>query len=455
MIDDFNPQPVRRHVAVEPPSPKIRYDESPASVDPDVDDTDDEPTEQISEAQAPEPSEDILEIQQADDGIDHQPDTPSPKPRRQWKWRPTKKQLAISIPVVLVILTTGSAAAWVQTHKGVKATPSTTKTIVKKKPAPIVITSTLTGLPVADASVNQRPVTGVMVENSPDARPQSGLDQAGVVFEAIAEGGITRFLTLFQDSQPDYIGPVRSARPYYVQWCMGFDCSLAHVGGSPEALDDIKSWGVKDLDQFANGGSYQRINSRYAPHNVYTNITQLNQLESSKGFGASSFTGFPRKKDSPYQSPNVGTKVTGKINEAATHDSRTPAATIDMNISGYYYNTHYDYDTTTNSYKRSEGGAPHLSQHKDGSKVQIQPKVVVVMVMQYGLEADDHHSQYNVIGTGDAFVFQDGTATKGTWVKNDANSQITFADQDGKPIPFNAGQTWLTALSGADQVTFK
>ncbi|MCP5939883.1 DUF3048 domain-containing protein, partial [Klebsiella pneumoniae] len=86
-------------------------------------------------------------------------------------------------------------------------------------PKPTTVANTLTGLQVAP-DVNQRPVTGVMIENSTDARPQSGLDQAGVVFEAIAEGGITRFLALFQDTQPDYVGPVRSSRPYYVQWAL-------------------------------------------------------------------------------------------------------------------------------------------------------------------------------------------------------------------------------------------
>jgi len=235
---------------------------------------------------------------------------------------------------------------------------------------------------------------------------------------------------------------------------MGFDCSIAHVGGSPEALADIKAWGVKDLDQFANSGSYQRISSRYAPHNVYTSMDQLNQLETKKGYGASSYTGFSRKKDAPYKAPTPPA-ANSKTSTKTTPDSRTPASTIDMAISSYYYNTHYDYDAATNSYKRSEGGVPHMELNKDGSQVQITPKVVIAMVMQYGLEADDHHSQYNVIGSGQAFIFQDGTVTPGTWNKGDAKTQITFTDAAGKPIKLNAGQTWLTALSAANQVTYK
>jgi hypothetical protein len=301
-------------------------------------------------------------------------------------------------------------------------------------PKPTTVASKLTGLQV-DPAVNQRPVTGVMIENSLDARPQSGLDQAGVVFEAIAEGGITRFMALYQDTQPDYLGPVRSVRPYFLQWCMGFDCSLAHVGGSPEALQDVKNWGSKDLDQFFNAGAYHRISSRYAPHNMYTSMAQLNQLESAKGFGASNFEGFARKADAPSKTPN--------------------ASSIDLAISGYYYNDHYDYDATTNSYKRSEGGQAHMSLHKDGSQVQITPKVVVAMVMQYGLEADDHHSQYNVVGSGTAYVFQDGTVTQGTWSKSDTKSPLKLTGADGQPIGLDAGQTWLTAMSAANEITYK
>jgi len=180
-----------------------------------------------------------------------------------------------------------------------------------------------------------------------------------VVFEAIAEGGITRFLALFQDTAPGSIGPIRSARPYYVQWEMGFDAGYAHVGGSPEALADIKAWGVHDLDQFANGGSYQRIGSRAAPHNVYTSISALNQLEASKGLATSTYNGFVRKKkETPAKTPN------------ASH--------LDFNISGALYNVHYDYDAAHNRYLRSEGGAPHVDANNNQ---QITPKVVIAMVI--------------------------------------------------------------------------
>jgi len=348
----------------------------------------------------------------------------------KFSWPPGKREWLASL---IIILFCGTATAFIISHTQPKPVVSATK-IVKAKPKaapkPTTVASTLTGLQV-DPSVNTKPVTGVMIENSLDARPQSGLSDAGVVFEAIAEGGITRFLALFQDTAPADVGPIRSARPYYVQWALGFDAGYAHVGGSPEALADIKAWGARDLDQFYNGASYHRISSRAAPHNVYTSIDTLNQLEASKGYVSSSYTGFVRKKPDPSKQPT--------------------AKSINIFISGPLYNTHYDYNPATNTYNRSEGGSPHLD--ANGSK-QISPNVVIAIVVPYSLESDGYHSAYQALGSGQAFIFQDGTVTTGTWSKPDAKTQLSFSDSAGKPLGLNPGQTWITAVSTASNVSY-
>jgi hypothetical protein len=344
----------------------------------------------------------------------------------RWEVIREKKWLA-SAAIVLVC---GSIVAFTLNHVGKKPVASAGPVVVGKVAKnTATVPSALSGLPV-DPAVNQRPVTGAMIENSLDARPQSGLSQAGVVFEAIAEGGITRFLALFQDQAPDNLGPIRSARPYYVQWAMGFDAAYAHVGGSPEALNDIKAWGAKDLDQFANGGAYHRISQRAAPHNVYTSLTALNQLEAAKGYGAAKFEGFTRKKAAP---------------------SKQPAARkIDVSVSGPLYNSHYDYNPATNSYERSEAGAAHIDSNTNKP---LSPTVVITLVMPYGLAADDHHSQYGTIGSGQGYVFQDGTVTAITWTKADIKSQFKFTDAAGKTVRLNPGQTWITAIANPGQVT--
>lgn len=359
---------------------------------------------------------------------------PAP-PKRGWReklalhWPPGKKEW-ITLAVVVLLIGGGIGFALTRHHSKPVAKTQPAKAAPKAVKQPTTVPSTLSGLPV-DPSVNNRPVTGVMIENSTDARPQAGLSQANVVFEAIAEGGITRFLALYQDTAPDNIGPVRSVRPYYELWALGFDAGLAHVGGSPEALADIKAWNVRDLDQFYNSGAYHRITSRVAPHNVYTSIAALNQVETSKGYTSSKFTGFQRKAEAPSKAPN--------------------AKSINLTLSGPLYNVHYDYAAASNSYARSEAGAPHIDAN---TNAQISPKVVIALVMPYSLEADGYHSDYSTIGNGPAYIFQDGNVTTGHWAKTSGYSQFTFTDDAGKPIKLNPGQTWLTAISGTDRINY-
>jgi len=358
--------------------------------------------------------------------------TPSKQPiKKKFKLTLTKKRIIIGI-LIFVLLTAAAIFYFLHLHK------KTQVPISKPKAVNLLVPSTLSGLPVTP-SINLRPVTAVMVENSTDARPQSGLDQASVVFEAVAEGGITRFMAVYQDSLPAYIGPVRSARPYYVSWALGFDASYAHVGGSAEGLHDIQAWGVKDLDQFYNDSAYQRITSRYAPHNVYTGFPQLTTLEQAKGYTSSKFTGFPRKADATTPSPK--------------------ASKIDFSISGSDYDAHFDYLPSTNSYSRSQAGAPHMVVDQNGVQKQITPKVVIAMVVSLGQGALDasnaYYSDYTTVGSGQAFVFQDGDVTLGTWAKTANSAQISFTDSSGNVLKLNAGKTWITAVSDAGSVSYK
>ena len=344
-----------------------------------------------------------------------------------------KKKLLIIFAIILALLAAGAAGYWffLKPKKVVVQTTTTTVTVAKKEaPAPKP-TSPLTGVELANADLAKRPVTGIMIENSPEARPQSGLTDAGIVYEAIAEGGITRFLAVYQEAQPTYIGPVRSARPYYLDFIAPYDAGYAHVGGSPQALSDIKTLGIKDLDQFYNGNYYVRISDRYAPHNVYTGFDKLDKLNASKGYTSSKFTGFARKPDVP-QTP------TAKI--------------IDFSISAPLYSPRFEYDASTNLYKRSQGGEPHIDQK---SKTQISPKVVIALVTDKTYDPDGYHTDYKTVGGGKMYVFQDGIVSEGTWQKADRKSQYVFTDKNGLPMKLNAGQTWISLVANQSDVTYR
>jgi hypothetical protein len=355
---------------------------------------------------------------------------PPKKSFKQWLKGLSKKQLTLLILAVVVVLA-GIGLAVYQLWLKDDPKPATHTAKKKVEPAPKAepLVAKLTGLPITDAAINQRPVTAIMIENSPDARPQSGLLDAGVVFEAIAEGGITRFLTLFQDVEPEYIGPVRSVRPYYVQWLAGFDAAVAHVGGSADALAMLKRGEAKDLDQFANPGPYHRVSNRYAPHNMYSSVVALRQLQQKKGF-TSDYAAFPRKAEAKSAAPN--------------------ATSLDFNISGALYNPHYQYDPTTNTYMRSEGGKPHIDE-KSGK--QLAPKVVIALTMAQGSRGI--YTTYGNIGSGPAHIFQDGVVTVGTWNKAGPKNQITFTDVSGAPIKLNPGQTWISVVGATSRISYK
>lgn len=342
-----------------------------------------------------------------------------------------KKQWAIFALVLAILIGLGGAYYVFRPHDK----PAPVATVAPKKAAePVKFYSPLSGIETTEA-LTKNPVVGVMIENSQDARPQSGLGQAGVVFEAVAEGGITRFLALYQSDTPSYVGPIRSVRPYYLDWAQGFDASVAHVGGSPEALAKVKSDGVKDLDQFYNGNSYTRITGRAAPHNVYSGVDKLMQLGQSKGYAASTFSAWGRKADQ-------------KVAPAT-------ASSIDLNISAALYNARYDYDPATNQYNRSQGGKPHLEIDGSGNQAQLKPKVVVAMVINKSLQSDGLHSDYGTSGTGTAFIFQDGGVTQASWKKDNTKASLEFVAADGKPVKLNAGQTWISVVTNAGDVTYK
>lgn len=360
---------------------------------------------------------------------------PTPKKDR-FRWFRAHKKLSIVLAIVLVLLVAGGTATglyFLLRSPEPAPTANTPAPQPEPEPEPIIYYSPLTGSVVESEAVTQQAVTGIMIENSPDARPQSGIKNSGVVFEAIAEGGITRFLVLYQEQKPQLIGPVRSVRMYYVDWIAAFNASVAHIGGSAAALAEVRNGSYRDIDQFFNPGAYWRATDRYAPHNVYTSFEKLDALNASKGYTTSEFTGFVRHDSEKLEVPTT--------------------TSIDVTISSAWYNSHYDYSPETNTYNRSQAGGPHLDR-EDG---QISPRVVIVMkVDEQRVFEDGWREQINTIGSGAAYIFQDGGVQEVTWTKPSKTEQIKFTNAEGASVALARGQTWITAVpSGTGGVTWQ
>jgi len=216
---------------------------------------------------------------------------------------------------------------------------------------------------------------------------------------------------------------VRSLRMYYVDWLAPYNASVAHIGGSREALNEIRNGSYRDIDQFFNAGSYWRSTDRWAPHNVYTSFAKLDALNKEKGYKTSKFTGFSRADGKPAKKPS--------------------ATKIAINFSSPLFNTAYTYDKKHNYYARSQAGAPHMDR-EDG---QITPSVVIALKINMSLVLQDgYREDIKTTGSGQAVIFQNGTAQAVTWHKANRKSQLTFTDKKGKDVPLVRGQTWIAAI---------
>ena len=332
------------------------------------------------------------------------------------------------LPVMIiggaVVICVGAITSFLLlSQPGETAPPAPVAPAVVKKP-PVVYYSPLNGVKVADQAATTKPVTAIMIENGPNARPQSGIKQAEVVYEAIAEAGITRFLALYQQNKPALIGPVRSLRMYYIDWLAPYQPSVAHVGGSLAAVNEIRNGNYRDIDQFFNSASYWRATDRRAPHNVYTNFEKLDALNASKQYTSSTFTSFTRA-------------------DGATSNPPT-ARVISLNFSNAaLYNTRYEYDTNSNTYKRFVGGQPST----DREQGQVTPSVVVALSMETAIVKEDGlRLAMTTIGSGKATIFQNGTVIEGTWRKSSRAASLELLDASGKPIALARGQTWIAAI---------
>jgi len=317
-------------------------------------------------------------------------------------------------------------------------TPEPTPTPV---PTPVLVPDPLTGLMVTE-DLASRHVVAVMIDDQGDARPQSGLSQASIVWQAPAEGGIPRYEALFQAGEPAAVGPIRSSRLYFIAWAAEWNAVYLHVGGSPQAMALLKSAQgrgqvVWNADEFRWGSSYMwRIKERFAPHNVYTDFKHMQLLVKNVG-AAPTMTYTPAWQfapDAPVEQRPVGGAIVVPY----------PANLIT-----------YQYDRTTNTYLRTvTAEGPQVDA---GTKVRIAPKNVIVLAMSFAPLNDGskkHRLEAQFVGTGTAWISTNGVTVKGSWKKASITAQTLLFGPDGKPVTLTAGQTFVNVVGIGTAVTF-
>ncbi len=360
---------------------------------------------------------------------------------------------ASSTPSLLAVVSpsappaSASPAATIPPTASPVPTPSPTPT-----PPPVAATTDGVWLPASEAALATRHPFAVMIDDQAAARPQSGLASANIVWQAPAEGGIPRYMAIFQTTDAPAIGPVRSSRLYFVAWATEWKAMYVHVGGAPNALAYLQANNNKTIynaDEFRWGGGagyLWRIKTRSAPHNVYTSTVKMDQLEARLKATAPQTT-------SPYT-----------FEEDALPSQRPVSGSI---VVPYLANRiSYTYDPATNRYRRAVSGAK--VQVDAGTNQPVAPANVVVLMMSVGplvnapgasTNQEKHRLELGYVGHGNALVFNDGQVVKAIWSKasTTAPTLLTYASgpQAGQPVPLVRGQIFFQVVATGTTITYK
>lgn len=295
-----------------------------------------------------------------------------------------------------------------------------------KKIAPPIISqenlpvSALDGLPVSSTDQMTPQVLGVMIDNHPDARPQSGLTAAKIVYEAPAEGPITRYFALFDSSQTVLkIGPVRSARPYFVDWLEEYSGMYMHCGGSPDGLGKIKLDQVFDMDEMKNGQYFWRDDSRVAPHNLYTKSDLWNKA---------------LDKNISKQNRFVAGWKFGEV--AANGVSALQGVTITY-FSDYV--VMWKYDSTSKKYTRYINDVLGVSDDSN-----IETDNIVIQYVKSQITDDYGRRAITTVGTGSMRLLRDGVSVIGSW--RNENNRTRFYNANGQELNLKPGKIWVQVV---------
>lgn len=275
------------------------------------------------------------------------------------------------------------------------------------------------------AKLSAQRAVAVMLDNHAGARPQAGLKDAEIVIEALAEGNITRYMAVFFSGMPESVGPIRSARPYFIDRAMEYDAVYVHIGGSPKALSDVKKLSLSDLDGLSSSNKvFFRKSHKKMPHNAYSSLEILRN-ESLK-----------RKYDmTPRQLPwHFNSEDQTSVGESVNH------FVMPYRKSDGGYLVSYQYDVTSKTYMRFINGKAHLDEIDD---TPISAKNIIVQVVPTKVVDDVGRLDLELVGSGDAFYLSNGVKIPLTWSKGSRSAETIYKTSQGDILSLNPGNTWI------------
>lgn len=273
---------------------------------------------------------------------------------------------------------------------------------------------------------NERPIA-VMIDNHSDAWPQAGLNKAYMVYEIVVEGGETRLMALFKGQDLDEIGPVRSARHYFIDYAMENDAIYVHFGQSPQAQSDIKKYSINDINGIAEDGTtFWRVKDKAAPHNAVTSTEKLIQSAKNKKFRTTS----KEKSVLNYSAEEVNLE-----NGISANEITIPHSDLQT--------VKYKYDEDSKKYVRYARGKEQTDWE---TKESVETKnIIITLCDNYTLSDVENKGRQGLknIGTFDGYYITNGKAIKIKCTKNARDEKTVYKDLQGNEIKVNDGNTFV------------
>lgn len=280
----------------------------------------------------------------------------------------------------------------------------------------------LTGLMTDDEeAVGSRPVA-VVINNDPKARPQSGLNEADIIYEMLTEGGITRYMAIFQSEKPDMIGPVRSARPYFIELANGYDAFFVAHGYSPEAKAMLDSGVIDHINGIAYDGTlFQRVSFRKAPHNSYISYENI-----KKGAEKAQYSLEQMSSPLLFLSEDEVNQIQG--------DEQSHEITVHYNNS---YSVTYYYDESEKQYTRYIGQEQTVD-YETNEPLTLEN--IFIVEANHRVVDDAGRREIDITSGGNAILLQNGMVRYVQWTNKDGRIVPTTSDGDVGLVP---GKTWI------------
>ncbi len=295
--------------------------------------------------------------------------------------------------------------------------------------------SKLTGLYIAEETASKRPYA-VVVNNMKKALPQSGISQASIIYEVLAEGDITRLVAIFDEFSTEKLGPIRSARDYFLDFALDSDAVFVHHGGSPSGYSQISALKINNLDGMRDGNTFWRDPVRYntpamIEHSSYTDTSKILSGVAAKGYRTE---------------PQTDESMFNFYEKPASPKNGEYATVITVPFS-QNYTSKFVYDEETKLYSKFERDNKHIDE-ENGEQLTVS-NIIVQFVDMHVIQGDEAgRRSVKLVSSGDGYVITNGSYAKITWKKTSHNSPTEWFDENGEKLSLNKGRTWVCVYNG-------